>query len=65
MPISAAVPTAAIPISMADPKQSYSSSPTFHGDSWSPMPSDVRNKPSDTNMTVSTTTDINVTVPGG
>ncbi|OAY59927.1 AT-hook motif nuclear-localized protein 1 [Manihot esculenta] len=61
--------TAAVPISTADPKPNLSSptfrgtadpkpnlsSPTFHGDSWSPLPSDSRNKP----------TDINVSLPAG
>ncbi|KAJ9147793.1 hypothetical protein P3X46_029914 [Hevea brasiliensis] len=47
-------PTVAMPISTADPKPNLSSS-SFRGDSWSPLPSDSRNKP----------TDINVSLPAG
>ncbi|GLT78326.1 hypothetical protein SLA2020_498660 [Shorea laevis] len=44
---------AAIPVSSADPRPNISS-PSFHGDDWSSLPSDTRNKP----------TDIKVSVPG-
>ncbi|KAL6349391.1 hypothetical protein AAG906_034048 [Vitis piasezkii] len=69
-PISAARPTAAVPISSlemeepfgghgqrpsATPKPNLSSSTSFRGDNWSPLPSDSRNK----------ATDINVSLPGG
>ncbi|XP_017973827.1 PREDICTED: AT-hook motif nuclear-localized protein 1 isoform X2 [Theobroma cacao] len=53
-PISAATPMAAIPVSSADPKSNLSTS-SFRGDSWSSLPSDSRNKP----------TDINVSLPAG
>ncbi|GMI76345.1 AT-hook motif nuclear-localized protein 1 [Hibiscus trionum] len=49
---SVATPVAAIPVSSADPKSNITTS--FRGDSWSHLPSDTRNKP----------TDINVSVPG-
>ncbi|PIN27082.1 hypothetical protein CDL12_00140 [Handroanthus impetiginosus] len=48
------IPAAAIPISSAPIEDSYHTSPSFRGDSWSSMPSESRNKP----------TDINVTLPG-
>ncbi|XWS38485.1 hypothetical protein CRYUN_Cryun19dG0135200 [Craigia yunnanensis] len=51
--ISVATPMVAIPVSSADPKSNITSA--FRGDSWSPSPSDSRNKP----------TDINVSLPGG
>ncbi|PPS03661.1 hypothetical protein GOBAR_AA16993 [Gossypium barbadense] len=51
-PFSVATPVAAIPVSSADPKSNTTSS--FRSDSWSPLPSDSRNKP----------TDINVSLPG-
>ncbi|KAK8614522.1 hypothetical protein V6N13_068322 [Hibiscus sabdariffa] len=50
--ISVATPVAAIPVSSADPKSNITTS--FHSSSWSTLPSDTRNKP----------TDINVPVPG-
>ena len=50
--ISVATPMVAIPLSSADPKSNITSA--FRGDSWSPLPSDSRNKP----------TDINVSLPG-
>ncbi|XVE64976.1 hypothetical protein DITRI_Ditri07aG0144900 [Diplodiscus trichospermus] len=53
-PISVATPMSAIPVSSADPKLNISSS-FHHGDSWSLLPSDSRNKP----------TDINISLPGG
>ncbi|XP_031283308.1 AT-hook motif nuclear-localized protein 1 [Pistacia vera] len=46
-PISIAAPTAAVPISSADPKGNFTT--TFRGDSWSPLPSDSRSKPTDIN----------------
>ncbi|KAK8486544.1 hypothetical protein V6N13_139814 [Hibiscus sabdariffa] len=49
---SVATPVAAIPVSSADPKSNITTS--FHSGSWSTLPSDTRNKP----------TDINVSVPG-
>ncbi|KAA3469032.1 AT-hook motif nuclear-localized protein 1-like [Gossypium australe] len=49
---SVATPVAAIPVSSADPKSNITSS--FRSDSWSPLPSDSRNKP----------TDINESLPG-
>ncbi|XVF13272.1 hypothetical protein REPUB_Repub08aG0194400 [Reevesia pubescens] len=48
--ISAATPMAAIPVSSADPKLNISTS--FRGDSWSPLPSDSRNKPTDINVSL-------------
>ena len=51
--ISVATPMAAIPVSSADPKLNISTS--FRSDSWSSLPSDSMNKP----------TDINVSLPGG
>ncbi|KAK6130254.1 hypothetical protein DH2020_036064 [Rehmannia glutinosa] len=48
------IPTAAIPISSAGFDDAYHTSPSFRGDSWSSMPPESRNKP----------TDINVTLPG-
>ncbi|XP_015868718.3 AT-hook motif nuclear-localized protein 1 [Ziziphus jujuba] len=54
--ISVATPTAAIPISSADPKANLTSTGSFRGDSWSSLPQDsTRNK----------STDINVSLPGG
>ncbi|XP_042024779.1 AT-hook motif nuclear-localized protein 1-like isoform X2 [Salvia splendens] len=50
----AIIPTAAIPISSAGMEDTYHTSPSFRGDSWSSMPQESRNKP----------TDINVTLPG-
>ncbi|KAK8986259.1 hypothetical protein V6N11_013753 [Hibiscus sabdariffa] len=50
--ISVATPLAAIPVSSADPKSNITTS--FHSSSWSTLPSDTKNKP----------TDINVPVPG-
>ncbi|CAI9755378.1 unnamed protein product [Fraxinus pennsylvanica] len=50
----AAVPTAAIPISSAATEEPYQISSSFRGDSWSSMPPDSRNNP----------TDINVPLPG-
>ncbi|KDP25582.1 hypothetical protein JCGZ_20738 [Jatropha curcas] len=52
--ISTITPTAAIPISTADPKSNLSPS-SYRGDSWSSLPADSRNKP----------TDINVSLPAG
>ncbi|KAL5751021.1 hypothetical protein ACOSP7_025624 [Xanthoceras sorbifolium] len=52
--ISMATPAAVVPISSADPKGNFSTS-SFRADSWSPLPSDSRNKP----------TDINATLPAG
>ncbi|TYI70318.1 hypothetical protein E1A91_D08G213000v1 [Gossypium mustelinum] len=49
---SVATPVAAVPVSSADPKSNITSS--FRSESWSPLPSDSRNKP----------TDINVSLPG-
>ncbi|XVE57764.1 hypothetical protein DITRI_Ditri04bG0115900 [Diplodiscus trichospermus] len=49
-PISAATPMAAIPVSSADPKLNISTS--FRGDSWSSLPSDSRNKPTDINVSL-------------
>ncbi|XWS49826.1 hypothetical protein CRYUN_Cryun12cG0036300 [Craigia yunnanensis] len=46
---SVATPMAAIPVSSADPKLNISS---FHGDSWSSLPSDSRNKPTDINVSL-------------
>ncbi|XP_038724554.1 AT-hook motif nuclear-localized protein 1-like [Tripterygium wilfordii] len=46
--ISTAAPTAAVPISSADPRSNLSPSP-FQGDNWSSLPSDSRNKPTDIN----------------
>ncbi|KAI3453550.1 hypothetical protein Pfo_010278 [Paulownia fortunei] len=48
------IPAAAIPISSAGMEDTFHTSPSFRGDSWSSMPLDSRNKP----------TDINVTLPG-
>jgi len=53
--ISTVTPTAAIPISSADPKPNLTSSASFRGDSWSPVPPESKNK----------ATDINVSLPGG
>ncbi|KAG6383932.1 hypothetical protein SASPL_140722 [Salvia splendens] len=50
----AIIPTAAIPISSAGMEDTYHTSPSFRGDSWSSMPQESKNKP----------TDINVTLPG-
>ncbi|XP_052170400.1 AT-hook motif nuclear-localized protein 1-like [Diospyros lotus] len=61
-----ATPTAAIPISSAEmeetyaapppasitPKPNLSTSVSFRGDSWSPLPPDSRNKPADINVTL-------------
>ena len=49
--MSAAIPTAAVPISTADPIPNLSTSSSFRGENWSAMPAD---KP----------TDINVSMPG-
>ncbi|KAL9350089.1 hypothetical protein Peur_057344 [Populus x canadensis] len=49
--LSGVMPTAAIPISIADPKSNFSS-PSFRGDSWSPLPPESRNKPADINLTL-------------
>ncbi|MBA0680564.1 hypothetical protein Goari_012256 [Gossypium aridum] len=49
---SVATPVAAVPVSSADPKSNITSS--FRSESWSPLPSDSRNNP----------TDINVSLPG-
>ncbi|KAL0310473.1 UNVERIFIED_CONTAM: AT-hook motif nuclear-localized protein 1, partial [Sesamum calycinum] len=43
------IPTAAIPISSAGMEETYHTSPSFRGDSWSSMPSDSRSKPTDIN----------------
>ncbi|EEF51017.1 DNA binding protein, putative [Ricinus communis] len=43
--------TAAIPISSSDPKLNLSPS-SFRGDSWSSLPTDARNKPTDINMSL-------------
>ncbi|XP_057773548.1 AT-hook motif nuclear-localized protein 1 [Salvia miltiorrhiza] len=48
------IPTAAVPISSAGMEDAFHTSPSFRGDSWSSMPQESRNKP----------TDINVTLPG-
>lgn len=48
------IPSSAIPISSAGMEDAYQTSPSFRGDSWSSMPQESRNKP----------TDINVTLPG-
>ncbi|KAI3468857.1 hypothetical protein Pfo_025520 [Paulownia fortunei] len=48
------IPAASIPISNAGMEDTYHTSASFRGDSWSSMPPDMRNKP----------TDINVTLPG-
>ncbi|KAH6768963.1 AT-hook motif nuclear-localized protein 1 [Perilla frutescens var. hirtella] len=48
------IPAAAIPISSSGMEDAYHTSPSFRGDSWSSMPQESRNKP----------TDINVTLPG-
>ncbi|XP_062074136.1 AT-hook motif nuclear-localized protein 1 [Humulus lupulus] len=53
--ISNAMPTAAIPISSADPKTNLTSSASFRGDSWSALAVDSKTK----------ATDINVSLPGG
>lgn len=45
--ISSATPTAAVPISSADPDAS------FRRDSWSSLPSDLNNKPTDINVSFS------------
>lgn len=50
-PISIATPTAAVPISSADPKGNLSTS-SFRGDGWSSLPSDSRNKPTDINASL-------------
>ncbi|CAK7355752.1 unnamed protein product [Dovyalis caffra] len=49
--LSGVMPTAAIPISSADPKSNFSSA-SFRGDSWSSLPPDSRNKPADINVTL-------------
>ncbi|KHG15595.1 Putative DNA-binding ESCAROLA -like protein [Gossypium arboreum] len=49
-PFSVATPVAAIPVSSADPKSNITSS--FRSDSWSPLPSDSRNKPADINVSL-------------
>ncbi|KAK4743882.1 hypothetical protein SAY87_010194 [Trapa incisa] len=46
-PISAAIPTAAVPISTANPKGNISTSPSYLGDNSSSLPSDSKNKPAD------------------
>ncbi|KAK1564942.1 hypothetical protein Q3G72_015242 [Acer saccharum] len=48
--ISMVTPAAVVPISSADPKGNLSTS-SFRGDSWSSLPSDSRNKPTDINAT--------------
>ncbi|XP_030501538.2 AT-hook motif nuclear-localized protein 1 isoform X1 [Cannabis sativa] len=53
--ISNAMPTAAIPISSADPKTNLTSSASFRGDSWSALAADSKTR----------ATDINVSLPGG
>ncbi|XP_039010912.1 AT-hook motif nuclear-localized protein 1-like [Hibiscus syriacus] len=47
---SVVTPVAAIPVSSADPKSNITTS--FCSDSWSPLPSDTRNKPTDTNVSL-------------
>ncbi|KAE9606910.1 hypothetical protein Lal_00025894 [Lupinus albus] len=55
--LSTATPTAAVPVSIADPVTVLSSSSSFRADNWSvvPVATDTRNN----------TTDINVSLPGG
>ncbi|KAL4339386.1 hypothetical protein GQ457_08G027290 [Hibiscus cannabinus] len=48
--ISVATPVAAIPVSTADTKSNITTS--FHSSSWSTLPSDTRNKPTDINVHV-------------
>ncbi|KAK4768881.1 hypothetical protein SAY86_027031 [Trapa natans] len=48
--ISTAIPTAAVPISTAEPKGNISTSPSYLGDSWPSLPSDSRSKPTDINV---------------
>ncbi|PON92886.1 PPC domain containing protein [Trema orientale] len=53
--ISNTTPTAAIPISSADPRANLTSSASFRGDNWSSLAADSKTK----------ATDINVSLPGG
>ncbi|KAL5541037.1 hypothetical protein UlMin_002404 [Ulmus minor] len=53
--ITSATPTAAIPISSAEPNSNFTSSASFRGDNWSPVPQDSKSK----------ATDINVSLPAG
>lgn len=50
--ISAAMPTAAVPISTANLNGNISASPSHLGDNWSSLPLDSRNKPDDMNVPV-------------
>ncbi|KAL6556842.1 AT-hook motif nuclear-localized protein 1 [Orobanche hederae] len=47
------IPVGSVPISNARMKDAYHTSPSFHGDSWSSMPPDVRNnRPTGINVTL-------------
>ncbi|KAK6158061.1 hypothetical protein DH2020_005375 [Rehmannia glutinosa] len=46
------IPASSIPISNAGMDDAYHTSPSFRGDSWSSMPPDSRNKPTDINATL-------------
>ncbi|KAJ7944819.1 AT-hook motif nuclear-localized protein [Quillaja saponaria] len=47
---STTIATAAVPISSADLKPNFSTSPSFRGDNWTAYPADSRNKPTDINV---------------